>query len=143
MIEVEQGVLSKFWVPVLVALISAAAAWFTSQWVGKAAFQNAINTGFKELVDSLRAEHQSCNARLEDLERKYEAARLRGRAERAQLRGEIINMTQVIVSLENQLRAHGIPIPERIRPPAVFEALEPAGPADSLVLYQEVEEDGQ
>lgn len=120
-----------FLAPVLVALTTGLIAWMANRVVGKAAFQQAINTGFKGLLDSLREEHKDCHERLEKLEERYDAAKLRGVSERAQLRGEIINLTQVVLSLARILRHHGIPIPEGHLPNSLLND------GSDLVLFQE------
>ena len=117
--------------PVLVALVTGLIAWLANRVVGKAAFQQAINTGFKDLLDTIRAEHQDCQDRLEKLEEKYDAAKLRGVSERAQLRGEIINLTQVVLSLARILRHNGIPIPDGQLPTSLLND------GSDLILFQE------
>lgn len=124
-------------VPVLVAFVTGVVAWAANRVIGKAAFQQAINTGFKGLVDSLREDHAECHRRLEILEEKYEAARIRGSAERAQLRGEIINLTQIGLSLEKLLRDAGIDIPERHRYPPILTGMDGDPNGDGVVLFQE------
>lgn len=125
-------------VPVLVALVTGVVSWAANRVIGKAAFQQAINTGFKSLVDSLREEHAECHRRLQVLEEKYEASRVRGAAERAQLRGEISNLTQIGLSLEKLLRDAGIPIPERHNaPPVLSMATDGDLGGDGIVLFQE------
>lgn len=131
----------SLWVPVAVAAITGLAAWFTAQHAGKAAMQQALNSGFKDLLASVQAEHKDCHERLTRLEERYNAARLRGEAERAQLRGEIINLTQVIISLENLLREQGIDIPERLRVPAVNAALSGVADEGAVILFQETDHD--
>lgn len=134
MTDVETIALPKwlaFMGPVLVALVTGLIAWLANRVVGKAAFQQAINTGFKGLLDTIRAEHQECQDRLGKLEEKYDAAKLRGTAERAQLRGEITNLSQIILSLSRILRLHGIPIPDGKLPTSLLND------GSDLVLFQE------
>lgn len=124
-------------VPVLAAFVTGLVSWAASRLIGKAAFQQAINTGFKDLVDSLRDDHAECHRRLAVLEENYEAARIRGSAERAQLRGEIINLTQIGLSLEKLLRDAGIDIPERHRYPPILTGMDGDPNGDGVVLFQE------
>lgn len=134
MTEVETIALPKwlaFMGPVLVALTTGLIAWLANRVVGKAAFQQAINTGFKDLLGTIRAEHQDCQDRLEKLEAKYDAAKVRGVSERAQLRGEIINLSQVVLSLARILRHHGIPIPDGQLPTSLLND------GSDLILFQE------
>ena len=135
---------AKYLVPLLVAVLTAFVTWFTSRLVGKAAFQQAINDGFKGLVASLQAEHKACHDRLEEMQRLYDDAKIKGAAERAQLRGEIINLTQVVESMKRFMRDMGIDIPEQKHPPAVFTTLGDATSGDSVVLFQQdAEHDNQ
>lgn len=133
----------SIWVPVAVAGVTGLATWFAAQHAGKAAMQQALNTGFKDLLASVHAEHRECHERLTRLEERYNAARLRGEAERAQLRGEIINLTQVIISLENLLREQGIDIPERLRGPTVNSTLSGVADEGAVILFQETDDDDQ
>lgn len=134
---------TSIWVPVVAAGVTGIAAWFTAQHAGKVAMQQALNTGFKDLLASVQADHKDCHERLTRLEERYNAARLRGEAERAQLRGEIINLTQVIISLENLLREQGIDIPERLRVPAVNSTLSGVADEGAVILFQETDDDDQ
>lgn len=97
------------------AALGAFGLWLANRMLGKAAFQSAINDGFKGLTDQLQEERTALRA---ELERERESARaelnderLAGARERAQLRGEIINLTQTIEGLKRLLRVHGIDIP--------------------------------
>lgn len=87
------------------ALLGAAGLWFANRLLGKAAFQTAINHGFKELTDQLQEERRGLMAELS-------AERMANSAERSQMRGEISNLRQVVESLKNVLRMNGLPIPE-------------------------------
>jgi hypothetical protein len=120
------------------AAIAALGAWLANRLIGKAAWQQSINSGFNNLVVALQAEREALIAdfkaerielttRLEELEKEYEAAKAEAHAERVQLRGEIRNLVQVIRSLENTLRAAGIPIPESPAPSAVVFQLMQGG----------------
>lgn len=120
-----------FLAPVLVAFVTGVIAWLANRVVGKASFQQAINNGFKDLLDTVRAEHKECQDRLGALEAKYDAAKLRGVSERAQLRGEIINLTQVVLSFARILRHHGIPIPDGQLPTSLLND------GSDLILFQE------
>ena len=133
----------SIWVPVAVAGVTGLATWFAAQHAGKAAMQQALNTGFKDLLASVQAEHRECHDRLSRLEAQYAQAKLKGVAERAQLRGEIINLTQVIISLENILREQGIPVPERVRAPTVNATLGGVADEGAVILFQELDSDDQ
>lgn len=120
------------------AIIAAIGAWLANRLIGKAAWQQSINTGFKELVAALQAERLALVAdfkaerlaletRLAELEAEYEQAKRESHEERLQLRGEIRNLVQVIRSLENTLRQAGIPIPEHPAPNAVVFKLMQGG----------------
>lgn len=113
----------------LIAVIGAIGLWFANRVMGRAAFQQAINSGFKGLVDGLQEERRELTQKLDELEDKYNLAQAQSMAERAQLRGEIINLTQVLVSLKKLLRDNGVPVPEDIHPPAAYVTmLEPTQP---------------
>lgn len=88
----------------LSAVLGAFGLWLANRMLGKAAFQTAINAGFKDLTDQLQEERQAM------LKERTEE-RLAWAAERAQLRGEIINLTQAVESLKNLLRRNGIEVP--------------------------------
>ncbi len=89
----------------VVALIGAVGVWLAQQAMGKAAFQNAINSGFKDLLDQVNQDR-------EHLQKTLDRERLQSAAEIAQLRGEVINLTQVVEGLKGILRAHHIAVPE-------------------------------
>lgn len=91
------------------AMLGAAGLWLANRLMGKAAFQTAINNGFKALLDEVQEDRA-------ELRRTLEKERAEAAVERAQLRGEIRGLTQVIESLKVQLRTHGIPIPEARKP---------------------------
>lgn len=88
------------------AVLGAIGLWLANRLMGKAAFQQAINAGFKALLDEVQADRTALRSELD-------AERVRSSAERAQLRGEIINLTQTVESLKALLRSHGVPIPDR------------------------------
>lgn len=90
------------------AFIGAGALWLAQRVAGKAAWQQAINSGFAGVMEQQRILHEKERAawRTElDLERGYRAA------ERAQHAGEIINLTQSFESLKAHLSRRGIEIP--------------------------------
>jgi cation transport regulator ChaB len=105
----------------LVGLVSAGLGafglWLANRMLGKAAFQTAINAGFKDLTDQLQEERK-------DLQSRWDAERVAWAAERAQLRGEIINLTQAVESLKSLLRRRGIDVPETHSPPTDFLILD-------------------
>ncbi len=89
--------------------------------LGKAAFQTAINSGFKGLLDQLQEERALLLAQLA-------AERLSWSAERAQTRGEIINLTQAVESLKNLLRRKGLEVPDLHHEAPDYEILPPSKP---------------
>lgn len=89
----------------MTALIGALGLWLANRMLGKAAFQQAINSGFKELTESLQEERAALLA-------ERDGERLAWAAERAQLRGDIINLTQAVESLKAYLRRNGLEIPD-------------------------------
>lgn len=89
------------------AVVGAFGLWVANRMLGKAAFQTAINSGFKELLDQLQEERRALMAELS-------AERMANSTERTQMRGEISNLRQVVESLKNVLRANGIPVPADI-----------------------------
>lgn len=101
----------------LSAGLGAFGLWLANRMLGKAAFQTAINAGFKDLTDQLQEERA-------DLQKRWDAERVAWAAERAQLRGEIINLTQAVESLKSLLRRRGIDLPEAHSPAADFVILD-------------------
>jgi hypothetical protein len=99
------------------ATLGAFGLWLANRMLGKAAFQTAINSGFKELTDQLQEERKAYRDQLD-------AERLAWAGERAQLRGEIINLTQAIESLKSLLRRNGIAVPDMHTPAPDFVVLE-------------------
>lgn len=134
---------AKYLVPLLVAALTAVVTWFTSRLVGKAAFQQAINDGFKNLLSTLQAQHAACEERLHALEQRYNEAKVKGAAERAQLRGEIINLTQAMESMKRFMRDMGIDIPEQKHPPVVHSTLGAVADDGAIILFQETDDDNQ
>lgn len=93
----QQGLITAMWTFAGV-VVGACGLWLANRLLGKAAFQTAINDGFSRLVNELQEER--------------ERERVAWAAERAQLRGEIINLTQAVESLKSHLRRSGLAIPE-------------------------------
>lgn len=87
------------------AIMGAFGLWLANRLMGKAAFQSAIGDGFNKLTDQLQEERA-------ELRRQMNEERIRAAAEHAELRGEIINLTQVVEGLKSILRRHGIPVPK-------------------------------
>lgn len=87
--------------------LGACGLWLANRMLGKAAFQTAINSGFKELLDQLQEERRVLMAELS-------SERIANSTERTQMRGEIANLRQVVESLKNVLRDNGIPVPENL-----------------------------
>lgn len=109
------AVTSAAWFAPAVALISSvmtALILFAAQrLVGKAAWQTAITAGNRDLIDQLQEERR-------DMRAERSAERLSWEGERAQMRGEIINLTQAFESLKSYLRREGINVPEGVFHPA-------------------------
>jgi hypothetical protein len=93
------------------AVAGACGLWVANRMMGKAAFQTAINSGFEKLTDQLQEERKALTDQLD-------AERLAWSSERAQLRGDIINLTQAVESLKAYLRRNGLDIPEVYRAPS-------------------------
>lgn len=99
------------------AAIGSFGLWLANRMLGKAAVQTAINTGFKELLDQIQKERER-----ERLAHASEIVRLEGA--NAQLRGEVINLTQALESLKAFLRRKGLDVPETHSPAADFVILD-------------------
>lgn len=98
------------------AILGGCGLWLANRLMGKAAFQTAINNGFKGLLDELQEDRKRLLETLDAERKAFANERLHAAGEAAQLRGDILNLTQVIESLKAQLRLHGIPIPESRKP---------------------------
>lgn len=110
---------APFWATitgVVGAALGAFGLWLANRMLGKAAIQTALNTMAKDLIDQLQEERA-------EMKRAWDADRLAGAAREAQLRGEIINLTQAVESLKAHLRRKGIDVPELHTPPADFTVL--------------------
>lgn len=102
----------------ITAGLGAFGVWLASRMLGKAAFQTAINDGFNKLTDNLQ--EQLAAERLLSV---AESARWLARLELSE--GRLRNAEQTIVSLKNELRRHGIPIPPDTAPPLPGAAIIP------------------
>lgn len=118
--------------------LAAFLVWLAQRLVGKAALQTALNDGFGKFMAAYTAENDALKAELrasrqdrEVLKLTLDRERLETAAERAQLRGEIANLTQALASLKTLLRKQGIPLPAD-RPPYSAES---PGPG-MLILEQ-------
>lgn len=87
------------------AALGAFGLWLANRLLGKAAFQTAINDGFAKLTKELQEERDVYR-------RELTKERIEWAGERATLQGEIRNLMQSIESLKNELRRHGIAIPQ-------------------------------
>jgi hypothetical protein len=92
------------------ATVGGFGLWLANRLLGKAAVQSSLNASFKDFTDQLQEERKEMVA-------ERTAERLAWAAERAQLRGEIINLTQAVESLKAHLRRAGLAIPEDHSPP--------------------------
>lgn len=101
------GAWAAFWAAAAAiggAALGAAGLWLANRLMGKAAFQKAISEGFQALTHELQEER-------DNYRRMLDAERLAWQGERAQLRGDVINLTQAIESLKALLRRNGIEVP--------------------------------
>ena len=89
---------------VIAAALGAFGLWLANRMLGKAAFQTAINTGFKELTSQLQEERDFFRSQLA-------AERIAWAQERAEYHGEILNLTQALESLKHLLIRNGIDVP--------------------------------
>jgi hypothetical protein len=94
-----------------VAIIGAGSVWLAQRLVGKAAWQNALTAGAKDLIDQLQEERAEYQKIIRTMRDEWATERLATAGERSSLRGEIINLTQVIEGLKTILRNNGIPVP--------------------------------
>lgn len=121
---------------VVSAGLAAGAMWLTQRIVGKAAFQTAINTGFQALLEEQRKAFEVrvkiLRQELDDERKANNSERAQWAAETAQLRGEIINLTQTVESLKSILRRNNIPVPSSVppRPPTALMELRQDGTDD-------------
>lgn len=106
-------------IAVVTGVIGVFGLWLANRMLGKAAFQTAINSGFKDLTDQLQEERKA-------MREEMTAERVKAAAVEAQLRGEIINLTQVIEGLKKILRENGIPVPARHLEPSEFITIPPS-----------------
>lgn len=90
--------------------------WAAQRLVGKAAWQQAITAANRDLIDQLQEERADARRSLENY--KIESA-----AERAQLRGEIINLTQTVTTMKRWMRENGHDFPEDRYPPVALVLL--------------------
>lgn len=116
MADAPHSEMAGFFAP-LVAMVAAALGafglWLANRMLGKAAFQTAINAGFKDLTDQLQEERAAMREELT-------VERVRSAAVEAQLRGEVLNLTQVIEGLKKILRENGIKVPVQHQAPIDF-----------------------
>lgn len=104
---------------VCAAALGALAHWAASRLVGKAAWQQAINSGFQGLVDRMETErkaaaeaHAQQLAAIADM---HERERLLWATRQAQMQGDMINLRQAFESLKAHLSRRGIQIPASFR----------------------------
>lgn len=99
------------------AALGAFGLWLANRMLGKAAIQQAMNTMAKDLIDQLQEERA-------EMKKAWDGERLAWIGERAQLRGEIINLTQAVESLKSYLRRKGLDVPEVHQPASDFVILD-------------------
>lgn len=87
------------------AALGAFGLWLANRMLGKAAFQTAINAGFKELTDQLQEERDF-------FRRQLTAERIAWSAERSDFTGQIRDLRQSIESLKALLRRNGVEVPD-------------------------------
>lgn len=112
--------------------MGAAGLWLANRLVGKAAVQSALNTGFKSLMEEMRAQNAMLVADLERERKENNAERVAWASERATMRGELRNLMQTVESLKALLRRNGVQIPDNDHPRTVDDP-----PAPVTVLRQE------
>jgi hypothetical protein len=92
---------------VATAALGALGLWLAQRLLGKAAFQQALTSGFQTLMERAEALHAE------------ERAAWHG--ERLQLRGEIVNLKQVVATLTDTLRRNGMTgLPEAEHPDPII-----------------------
>lgn len=115
-VDVSQaGPLAAMWTAIGAA-VGAFGLWIANRMLGKAAIQTALNASFKEFTDQLQEERKT-------LLEERTAERLVWAKRDAELRGEIINLTQTIESLKALLRRNGIDVPDTHSPASDFVIL--------------------
>lgn len=117
----------------------AAGLWLAQRMMGKAAFQNAINTGFSSLLDQLQEERATYQAAVTSLREELKVERaarhdeqIKTAAEIAQLRGDVMNLTQAKLSLEELLRRSGVEIPRPPPAPVAMVEIRKADPGAAI-----------
>lgn len=98
---------APFWAAltgIIGAALGACGLWLANRLMGKAAFQQAINSGFTELTKQVREERDFFRKQLAE-------ERIAWSAERADFNGKILNLTQAVESLKHLLVRNGIPVP--------------------------------
>lgn len=76
------------------AAIGAAGLWLANRMMGKAAFEQAMNSRFQVLMERTEAFHATERASWHE--------------ERLHMRGEIVNLKQTVATLTNALRRFGV-----------------------------------
>ena len=106
------------------AAFGAVALWLTNRLVGRAAWQNALNSGFSDLAKAQAARLEDVETELKALREERRVGMAQARAERLQLHGEIVQLRQVIQGLRRVLREHNIDVAEvPDEPPGMFVTL--------------------
>lgn len=98
------------------AVLGGFSLWLANRLMGKAAFQQAINSGFSELTKQVREERDFFRKQLAE-------ERVAWAAERAEFNGKILNLTQAMESLKHLLIRNGIPIPMTHQEPDDFTVI--------------------
>lgn len=86
------------------ATVGGIALWLAQRLVGKAAWQNVINNGFRDLIAAHREE-------MAGLRKELAGERAARAASEARMRGEIANLTQANESLRRELQRRGVDLP--------------------------------
>jgi len=107
----------------IVAGLGVLGSWVGARLLGKAAFKKATDEGWASLTTKLQEERTTLDKMVHDLRDELAEERIATAAERAQLRGEIITLTQICLSMESALRDAGLPVPERRYPPAATHTM--------------------
>lgn len=129
---------SLAWIAGLAALgsatVTAAAGWLAQRLVGKAAWEQMVANANRDLIESLRTERADLRnefsaykldseRRRQQLHDEFEAYKIHMAGENAQLRGEVLNMTQAMQGLKRLVITLGGELPEDRYPPAAMSTL--------------------
>lgn len=92
---------------VISAALAGTAVWITQRLVGKAAFQTAINNGFRDLMVAQQDQIKVLRTELEEERKQADHDRMMMARDNATLRGQVANLTQTIEGLKRLMRENG------------------------------------